>query len=189
MAAMSILHTIPEDEATGLVKELYDEDREDLGYIPSHSRVMAMNPEAVRAFENLARAITRQMDKRRYELVTLAAAGAIGSRACLLAHSNFSLRYMDEDTIVRVLADYHAAGLTEAEVTMMDFARKVSSDSAAMTDVDSQALRDAGFDDREIVDIALTAALRNYYSRALHALAVEVDVPPTLPESIVAAIS
>jgi alkylhydroperoxidase family enzyme len=44
-----------------------------------------------------------------------------------------------------------------------------------MTDADSQSLRDQGFDDRQILDITLAAAIRNYYSRALQALAVPVE--------------
>ncbi len=53
-----------------------------------------------------------------------------------------------------------------------------------MTNADSQILRDAGFSDREIVDITLAAAARNYLSRILQALAVDVDVPPKLSESM-----
>ena len=181
---MSIINTPSENEAVGLVAEIYDDDLQDLGYVPSHTRVMATNPEAVKAFENLIRAIAGPMNKRRYELITLAAAGAIGSQACRIAHSRKSLKYMDEPEIVRVLEDYHDAGLTEAEVAMMEFAEKLSRDSASMTDADSQRLRDLGFDDREIVDVTLAAAARNYYSRALHALAVDVDVPPDLSPAL-----
>jgi alkylhydroperoxidase family enzyme len=71
----------------------------------------------------------------------------------------------------------------------MDFAAKLSCDSASMTDADSQRLRDVGFTDREIVDIALAASLRNYFSRALHALAVDVDVPPGLTPRLTAALT
>lgn len=186
---MSIVKTVPEAEATGLVAELYAEDIEDLGYVPSHSRVMALNPEAVRGFEQLVRAIAIPMGKRRYELVTLAAAEAIGSQACLLAHSRKTLSILDAEQITRILRDYREAGLTDAEVAMMDYAARLSSDSSSMTDADSQRLRDAGFSDREIVDITLAAAARNFYSRSLHALAVEVDVPPGLDDAIVAAIT
>ena len=188
MTDMSIIRTQPESEATGLVAELYDDDIRDLGYVPSHTKVMATNPEAVRAFEQLIRAVAGPMDKRRYELITLAAAGAIGSQACRAAHSRKSLKYMDEAEIAAVLRDFHDAGLTEAEVAMMEFAQKLSRDSASMTDADSERLRELGFDDREIVDIALAAAARNYYSRALHALAVDVDVPPDLSPALRAAL-
>ena len=174
---------------SGLAAELYAEDLEDMGYVPSHTRVMAINPEAVRAFENLIRAIAGPMDKRRYELVTLAAAAGTKSEHCRLAHGQKSLRYMDEDTIVSACTDYAISpDLTDAEKAMMAFAERVSTDSSTMTDADSLVLRGHGFSDREIVDIALAAAARNYYSRAIQALAVDVDVPPALNDRMKAAL-
>lgn len=186
---MTIIHSPSETEATGDVAAIYAEDLEHMGYMPSHTRIMATNPEAYRAWEGLIRSIAGPMDKRRYELVTLAAAGAIRSQACRLAHSKKSLGYMKEPEILAVIRDYHHAGLSEAEVAMMEFAEKLSGDSAAMTDADSLRLRALGFSDREIVDIALTAAARNYFSRALHALAVDVDVPPGLSPAMLEALS
>jgi alkylhydroperoxidase family enzyme len=53
-----------------------------------------------------------------------------------------------------------------------------------MTEVDSMRLREAGFSDREIVDITLAAAARNYFSRAIQALAVGVQVPPGLSDRL-----
>ena len=181
---MSIISTPGPDEVGGDAAELYAADIADLGYVPPHTRVMATNPEAVRAFVDLIRATRRTMDLRRYELVTLAAAQAIGSRACRLAHGRKSLKAIDEAELVRIARDFHDAGLSEAEVAMMDFAQKLSRDSTSMTDADSLRLRELGFSDEEIVDITLAAAARNYYSRALHALAVPVDVPPDLSEEL-----
>ena len=189
MVAMSIIRTISQDEATGDIAEIYAEDVEDLGYVPAHTKVMALNPEAYRAFESLARSIARPLGLRRYELVTLAAAEAIGSDACRFAHARKSLKLMSADEVLRVVTDYRRAGLTDAEVAMMDFAAALSGDSAAMTDADSQRLRDHGFTDREILDIALAAGMRNFFSRTLHSLAVEVDVPPGLTDELVEALS
>jgi alkylhydroperoxidase family enzyme len=64
----------------------------------------------------------------------------------------------------------------------------VSTDVASMTDADSQNLRDHGFTDRQIVDITLAAAARNYLSRALRALAVPVDDVPGLSPRLAAAL-
>jgi uncharacterized peroxidase-related enzyme len=177
---MTFLNLVPDGEAEGLVKEIYDGDRAPDGHIPEHSRVMAVNPEAEQAWEGLIRAITAQMDKRRYELVTLAAARALGSRHCRLAHGARSLRWIEHDELVALAADHRDAGLSEAEVAMMDFAEKLSTDAASMTEEDGLRLRAVGFTDREIVDIALTAAARNYYSRTIQALGVAVDVPDGL---------
>ncbi|PJJ71549.1 putative peroxidase-related enzyme [Diaminobutyricimonas aerilata] len=181
---MSIIVTPDENGVAGLAADIYADDIRRNGYVPSHTRVMAMNPEAELAFENLIRAIASQLGARRYELVTLAAARGARSLHCRLAHGAKTLPLIPEQQLVRVATDHHDADLTEAEIAMMDFAEKVSTDASSMTDADSLRLREVGFSDREIVDIALAAAARNYYARAVQALAVDVDVPPTLPAAL-----
>jgi alkylhydroperoxidase family enzyme len=178
---MSILRTIPEADADATTAALYDDDIADQGFVAAHTKVMALNPEAYAAWEALIGAIARPLGKRRYELVTLAAARGTRSRHCRLAHGRKSLGLFSEDQLVRIAADYRDAGLSPAEVAMMAFAERVGRDSDRMTE--------HGFSDQEILDIALAAAARNYYSRALQALAVEVDVPedigPELRDALV----
>ncbi|MBG0737912.1 peroxidase-related enzyme [Paeniglutamicibacter antarcticus] len=181
---MSIIESVSEADATGRTAGIYAEDRKALGYVPSHTKVLAVHPEALAAWKALQGAIAGSMDMRRFELVTLAAAQGIGSRHCRLAHGNRSLKFIGEEELVRISRDYRDAGLSEAEAVMMEFAVKLSTDSATMTDADSVKLRDVGFSDREIVDIALAAAARNYLSRVLQALAVDVDVPPGLSAAL-----
>lgn len=181
---MSILQTPDEGDATGEAAAIYAEERAELGYVPSHTRVLAMNAEAYEGWGKLVSAIAGSMGMRRYELVTLAAALGLESRHCRLAHGQKALKFMGEPELLRIARDYRDAGLDEAEVAMMDFAVKLSTDAAAMNDADSRRLRDLGFTDREIVDIALAAAARNFLSRFLQSLAVDVDVPPNLGEGM-----
>jgi uncharacterized peroxidase-related enzyme len=181
---MSILQTPSEAEAVGETAAAYAADRAALGYVASHTKVLALNPEALDAWQTLASTIAASLGMRRYELVTLAAALGIGSRHCRLAHGKKSLKFFGEQELLGIAKDYRDAGLDEAEVAMMDFAIKLSTDSAAMDEADSQRLRDLGFSDREIVDITLAAAARNYLSRILQALDVDVDVPPKLSEEM-----
>lgn len=185
---MTIIRTIPENEAVGEVAEIYADDVESLGHVPSHTKAMAMNPAAFHAFQALIRSVARPLGLRRYELVTLAAARGTGSQHCRLAHGAKSLRLFDEGRLERIARDYADAGLTDAEVEMMRFAEQVGRDAATMTEADSQRLRDVGFADQEIVDIAIAASARVYYGSALQALAVEVDTPPTLGEPLRAAL-
>ncbi|THG28451.1 carboxymuconolactone decarboxylase family protein [Naasia lichenicola] len=181
---MTIIRTIPEEEATGVVAEHYADDIESFGHVLPHTKVMMMNPEADAAWESLIGAVARPLGFRRYELVTLAAAESLGSQACRLAHGQRSRREFDDAQLERIARDFHDADLTEAEVAMMEFAAKLSTDSASMTEADSLRLREVGFTDVEIINITLTAAARNYYSRTLHALAVEVDVPQALTPAL-----
>ncbi|MET0978538.1 MAG: carboxymuconolactone decarboxylase family protein [Paeniglutamicibacter terrestris] len=181
---MSILNTTSESNAVGATAALYAADRSALGYVPSHTKVLALHPEAFQAWKALQSTIVASLGPRRYELVTLAAAQGIGSAHCLLAHGYKALNFLAEDQLLRISKDYRNADLNEAEVAMMDFALKLSTNSDAMDESDSLRLRSLGFRDREIVDIALAAAARNYLSRILQALAVDVDVPPQLEENM-----
>ncbi|QHK20098.1 carboxymuconolactone decarboxylase family protein [Pseudarthrobacter psychrotolerans] len=177
---ITILKTTPESEATGLTAEFYNDDLGSFGYVASQTKAMAINPEAFQAFESMLHFITASMDLRRYELITLAAAQAIGSPHCRLAHGVKALKAFPEDELGAVARDFHTAGLEPAEVAMMEYAEKLSRDATAMTDADTLELRNHGFTDREIMDITLAATARNFLSRTLLALAVDVDVPPTL---------
>ncbi|SMH51000.1 uncharacterized peroxidase-related enzyme [Rathayibacter oskolensis] len=185
---MSIVVTVPEHEATGALAGLYADDLGDQGSVAAHTKVLGLNPGALVAWNGLSRAITAQMDRRRYELVTLAAARGARSEHCLLAHGRVASRYIEEEQLTRIARDYRDADLTPAEVAMMEFAERVSRDAADMTEADSLRLREAGFSDREIVDIALAAAARNFYSRAVQALAVEVEPPADLSAELRAAL-
>jgi len=168
--------------AEGHVADKYREDLENDGFVFGHTRLMAVNPEAEQAFEALLGAIIPSIGVRTYELATLGAAAALRSGHCLLAHGRRSLRIeaLDEDEVVQIARGDADGPLPPSDAAVVRFAAKVSTDAAAMTDADSQDLRDHGYSDREIVDIALAAAARNYFSRALLALAVPVDDMPGL---------
>ncbi|MDQ0867759.1 putative peroxidase-related enzyme [Arthrobacter sp. V1I9] len=181
---MTILKVTPEAEASGLTAEIYDADRRSLGHVPSHTKAMSLNPEAYLAWESLTQAISTSLGLRWYELVTLAAAQAIGSTHCRLAHGKKTLTIIPEEHLCAIAIDFHDADLPEAEVAMMDYAVKLSTDAAAMDDGDAQRLRDVGFSDREIADITMAAAARNFFSRALLALNVELDVPEGMSEQL-----
>lgn len=185
---MSILKMTSEAEASGLKAEIYDADRRSLGYVPSHTKAMSLNPEAYLAWESLTKAISSSLGLRRYELVTLAAAQGVGSTHCRLAHGKKTLKIISEEQLRAIARDFHDAGLPAAEVAMMDYAVKLSTDAAAMTDNDAQQLRDVGLSDREIADITLAAAARNFFSRAVLAMGVDLDVPPGLSPDLQSAL-
>ncbi|NLP82250.1 carboxymuconolactone decarboxylase family protein [Microbacterium sp. CFH 90308] len=185
-----IVSTPAIDEATGHAAEMLDEDLRADGFVFAYTSAMAVNPAAHEAFVALVRAIVPSIGVRTYELATLAAARAIGSPHCLLAHARKSLRagVLDEDQLERFARTGTTPGLDEADAAVVAFAEKLSVAPGTMTDADTLRLRDAGFTDRQIVDITLAAAARNYFSRALLALAVPVDDVPGLSPGLSAAL-
>ena len=185
-----IVSTPDLDGATGHVADMYDSDRKGDGFVFAYTRAMAVNPEAHQAFETLVRAIVPSIGLRTYELATLGAARAMGSEHCLLAHGRRSLRadLFDEDQLASIARDGVDADLDERDRAVVAYAEKLSTNAVAMTDADAGRLREVGFTDRQIVDITLAAAARNYFSRALLALAVPVDDVPGLTPALVAAL-
>lgn len=168
------------DAVEGHAADMYAGDLAADGFVFGYTQAMAIAPEAHAAFEALIRAIVPSIGVRVYELATLGAARGIRSPHCLLAHGRKTLRagLMDEARLARLGRDYRDAGLDAADVAVMAYAERLSTDAAAMTDDDARSLREVGFTDRQIVDITLAAAARNFFSRALLALAVPIEPVP-----------
>jgi alkylhydroperoxidase family enzyme len=77
--------------------------------------------------------------------------------------------------IIAILEDYRNAGLSPAEVHMMDYASKISGDTGSITPADLDRLRQDGLSPQQITDVALTAVARNFISRLFDSLGVNPD--------------
>jgi hypothetical protein len=87
----------------------------------------------------------------------------------------FPRHFYSSAQLQAIAGDFTAAGLTSAETAMMKFAGQLARDATAITPGDIQALRDEGFTDAEIFDIAATAAARCFFSKLLDALGAQPD--------------
>lgn len=144
----------------------------------------------MKPFERLIKTIVPSIGIGVYEAATLGAARAIGSSHCLLAHGRKVLRAgVLDDAGLRAFANRDDSGFSVSEQAVVRFAESLSTDVAAMTDADAQPLRDVGFSDRQILDITLAAAARNFFSRALLALDVPVDIMPGLDRTTAEALT
>ena len=173
---MAFINTIPEDKASHQVKQMYDEDLAERGYIPNYSRAFSHRPQVMDAWGNLLGSIRNNMDTHRYELVTLAAARALRSSYCMLAHGSIlRKKYYSSKQLNLIARDYDRADLTAAEIAMMAYAEQVVRDATTITQDDIDKLRAHGFSDAEIFDITATATARCFFSKILDALGVEAD--------------
>lgn len=170
------IQTTPEAEAAGKLREIYQGDRKSLGYVPNHAMVFSLRPEVLEAWRAFQGSIRRNLQLRRYELVTLAAAKALNCRYCLLAHGAIlNKNGVSVDQLRAILTNFHDAGLERAEVAMMEFAQKIALSVNEMTMADVNALRALGLEDVEILDITLTATMRSFASKTFNALGAGAD--------------
>ncbi len=140
----------------------------------NYERAFEERPEVYAAWRQLLTAIKAGMDERRFELATLAAARRLRSSYCCLAHGKVLLEKFGEP--VRELAlDHRRAGLSDADVAVMDFADRVVDDATSIGEADLGRLRALGLSDTEIMDVALAAGARCFFSKTLDALCVQPD--------------
>ena len=173
---MAFIETIPTDQATGAAAEMYATDEEIFGFVPNLTRAFSLRPAVYQAWRQLNGALKETMDLRRYELATLAAARQLRSSYCMLAHGSVLMdKFLDAESLAAVVADHHSAGLTAAEVAVMDLAEKVAVDATTVERSDIERLRSLGLSDAEILDVVLAAAARSFFSKALDGLGVEPD--------------
>jgi uncharacterized peroxidase-related enzyme len=140
----------------------------------NYERAFAERPEVYAAWAELLAAIKANMDLRRYELVTLAAARRLRSSYCSLAHGRVLGEQFGE-SVAEIARDHKRAGLDDVDVAVMDLAERVVDDAAGIEDAELQRLRDLGLSDQEIMDVVLAAAARCFFAKTIDALGVLPD--------------
>ena len=163
-------------DVDGEAAEMFASDQRALGYVANLTRLFALRPAVYQAWRQLSQAVRANMDPREYELATLAAARTLRSSYCTLAHGKVLRdRFYDADTVAGLVTDHRQAGLDQADVAVMDFAGKVAADAASVTAADVATLRATGRPDDAILDVALAAAARCFFSTVLEAMGTEPD--------------
>ena len=81
----------------------------------------------------------------------------------------------DDLTAEFIQNDWRRADLTEAERAMLEWSEKLTLTPSAMTQDDIQKLRDVGWTDRDILDIAHVSAYFNYRVRMVDGLGLPVS--------------
>jgi uncharacterized peroxidase-related enzyme len=173
---MPFIHPIADDEASEEVAALFAADLADDGYVANMTRMLAHRPAVLAAWGELIVAIRETMDRRRYELVTLAAARRLRSSYCMLAHGQvLAERFLEPPAVRTIALDHRTAGLDPVDVAVMDLAEKVAADATSVTQEDVDRLRELGLDDDEIFDVVAAAAARSFLTKTVDGLGVQPD--------------
>jgi uncharacterized peroxidase-related enzyme len=173
---MAFIRTVPPAEAEGEVRAMYERTQAQLGYVPNYAKAFSLRPHVMGSWAGLLKSIRSTMDARRYELVTLAAARAIRSSYCALAHGSvLEKQFFSTEELSRIALGADDAPLEPAESAIMAFADKVARQADSVTSEDVEILRRHGLDDGEIFDVAAAAAARCFFSKLVDALGAEPD--------------
>lgn len=174
---MAFIETIPASETDGEVRAMYERQQAHYGYVPNYAKVFCHRPQIMSLWAQLLSGIKSGMDKRRFELVTFVAAHELRSTLCSLAHGKALTEFFSAEDVQAIARRKMPDCLSQAEKVMLEFARKVARDASAVTAGEVARLKQHGFRDAEIFDIAATAAARSFFTKVIESLGVEADAP------------
>jgi uncharacterized peroxidase-related enzyme len=165
-------------ELTPAMAAYFDKCREKIGFVPNVLRAYAHDMaklEAFAAFYNNLMLAPSGLSKLEREMIAVAVSSDNRCFYCQTAHGAAVRQISGVPQLgERMAMNWRSAGLPPRQYSMLAFAEKITFDSARIEEEDRQALRDIGFSDAEIWDIAAVASFFNMSNR----MASAVDMRP-----------
>ena len=154
-------------------KAYFDLCEQKLGLIPNVLTAYAFNEEKLRTFTEMYNDLMlgdSKLTKLQREMIAVVVSSVNQCYYCQVAHGA-TVRALSKDPKLgeMLVMNYRVANLTAADRAMLDFAVKLTEQPARVVVADRQLLRDAGWQDREIWDIANIAAFFNMTNRVASA--------------------
>jgi uncharacterized peroxidase-related enzyme len=172
---MALIDTIKPNDSEGEVRAMYQRQQDSWGFVPNYSKVFCHRPEVMSRWGRLLAEIRRPMDDRRFELATFAAAHELKNSPCALEHGKQLGRFIGRPAVVALAQGEASPELSEADMAIVAYARKVARDASSVNAEDVESLRNHGLNDAEIFDIAAASAGRAFFTKMLDALGVQPD--------------
>ena len=149
-----------------------------LGFVPNVLRAYAFDNAKLRAFIAMADDLMlgdSGLSKLEREMIAVAVSSVNHCHYCLTAHgAAVRQRGKDPELGELIAQNYRAAELPSRQKAMLAFAVKLTETPDKVEEADREALRRAGFSDRDVWDIAAVAAFYNMSNR----LAAAADIRP-----------
>ncbi|WP_163847510.1 peroxidase-related enzyme [Pseudooceanicola aestuarii] len=154
-------------------QKYFDICQDKLGMVPNVLKAHAFDIDKLNAFTAIYNDLMLAdsgLTKLEREMIAVVVSSINHCFYCLTAHGA-AVRELSGDPKLgeMMVMNYRVADLTPKQRGMLDFAAQITRESAAIAESDRQALRDLGFSDRDIWDIANVAAFFNMTNRVASA--------------------
>lgn len=164
----------PLPEAT---RKYFDVCAEKLGLIPNVLKAYAFDIAKLNAFSAMYNDLMLAesgLTKLEREMIAVCVSSINRCWYCQVAHGA-AVRELSGDPVLgeAIVMNWRVAALTAKQRAMLEFAEKLTVASSKIEEADRQALRDAGFSDRDIWDIASVTGFFNMTNRVASASGME----------------
>ena len=158
-----------EEELPEAVLDLWAPSLEKLGFVPNVLRLYALRPSHLLAwnahYEELMKGDSG-LTKAEREMIAVVVSVANDCAYCVAAHSAALRKLTKDPALADAIAAEHATAPVDARVrAMLAYAVKLTVQPKEMSEADVQALRDAGWTDEDVMDIAEVTGMFNMSNR------------------------
>jgi len=173
---MTRIQAIDPNQAEGEAKKLLDGIQRQLGMVPNFMKVVASSPPTLAGFAGLNGNLHRgRLEQKTRERIALAMAEANSCQYCVSAHTALGAQSgLDDGEILAARRGRSQEAKADAAVR---FARSVLDNLGDITTAELQAVRAAGYDDGEIVEIIGNVGLNLLTNLLGKAAQVDIDFP------------
>ena len=158
-------------------RKYFDVCEDKLGMVPNVLRAYAFDIDKLNAFTAMYNDLMlgdSGLTKLEREMIAVAVSSVNKCWYCLVAHGA-AVRQLSGDPALgeALVMNWRVAPIPARQMAMLDFAVKLTRESAAVTEDDRQALRDHGLGDRDIFDVISVAAFFNMTNRVASGTAMQ----------------
>ena len=150
------------------LQERIAEETERAGFTPNVFSALSYRPSHFRAFFDYHDALVEDtaLEREEIEMIVVAVSGVNHCYYCNVAHGALVRIYADDPLLAdQLVANYRTADINDAHRTMLDVAVKLTERPTEVEEADLEALREAGFSEEALWDIASVTAFYNLSNR------------------------
>jgi uncharacterized peroxidase-related enzyme len=165
------------DAAPAAAQPLLEAVHRQIGFVPNLFRVVANSPAALEGYLGMSGALAKgRLPAQTRERIALAVAQINGCGYCLSAHGEMA-RNLAKLSDAEIAANRHGGSLDPKADAAVRFAARVVRERGHVADADLLAVRMAGYDDAQIVEIVQHVALNTWTNYLNEVAQTEIDFP------------
>jgi RNA polymerase sigma-70 factor (ECF subfamily) len=173
---------LPENEAAGT--ESVSTLKRNFGLVPKIYRAQLLRPDLVDAEVKLLDRLLFSkgaLTRLQKEFILLAVSAQNNNSYFSALHCQ-TLQFLGvkAEQSQQVLVDHHAANLSDADIALLDFARRLASQGQSFAGVDVESLRKSNFNDEQILEAVLMVGLAQLLNCIQMGLGTEPDFKPRI---------
>lgn len=179
---MAWIEEIEHQQATGELKDTYDDLVKKRGKLSNIMKVQSLNPGAMQKHLDLYVHLMfgkSGLSRSDREAIAVVVSATNNCAYCVSHHAEALSHYEKNESITEMMKGLRFLDLPDRTARMLSYATKLTYKPSDVHDRDIEELREVGFSDKDILDINLITAYFNFVNRIALGLGVSFSVEET----------